>query len=232
MSNKNELINNQQQNNLVEIFSNKEILAEQDWKNLASAKDFIRDNFSQVPMYRPLPVKLFGVLNDKDFPTAESKYWQCKVEAEVHAEQLMNDIHDLESLKIAIEKADYLLHKLLAKQKSSELTSEQLEIDFDIREHKVNMSRLQFKMFKLQKQIKYRIEEIYEWKQITETLKEKDESINVSDFVQHYVNKMKMKTLEQANKISDKNSNEYKEVVKMSKNLDVIIDSFRQKQAH
>lgn len=229
MSNETREILNPIKNDLVSTFQKTEILTQQDWSHLESAKSFIVDNFAKVPMYRPLPVKLFGVLNDKDFPTSESKFWQCKVEAEVHAEQLMNDIHDLESIKIAIEKADYILQKMLYKKSTSESPSEKIELDFDIREHKVNMSRLEFKFMKLQKQIKYRIEEIYEWKKITEALVNTSQKIDTDDFVQHYVNKMKVKLLDAANNVKDKNADEYTELTKQANSLDKIIQSIRAK---
>jgi hypothetical protein len=232
MSNETKEITNPIKNDLVSNLQQTEILTQSDWSNLESAKSFIVDNFAKVPMYRPLPVKLFGVLNDKDFPSTEAKFWQCKVEAEVHAEQLMNDIHDLESMKIAIEKANYILDNMEHRKSKIETPEEMVEIDFDIREHKINMSRLQFKYLKLQKQIKYRIEEVYEWKKITEALLGTGHNVNTQDFVEHYVNKMKYKLLDSANKITDKNSSEYQELIKQSDNLGKIIQAIKVKQVH
>jgi hypothetical protein len=158
-------------NSLVDLFSKEAIIKDTDLSNLASCKDFIVDTFLTVPMYRTLPIKLFGVLSDDKFPTPESKFWQCKVEAEVHANELVRDIHNLEDMKINLEKSEYILtNSLLPKQELEQDQKIKAEMEFDVRKLKVSISRQRFEYFQLQKRIKYRIEEVTEWKQISDKL--------------------------------------------------------------
>jgi hypothetical protein len=165
-------------NGLIELFAACPLINEKDIKNLESAKNFIVETYSSVPMYRPLAIKLLGVLSNKEHPTNESKLWQCKVEAEVHANELVRDMHDLEKLKLHIEKNDYLLNQVM-KDKLAELENDKetiqnkhkkAEIEFDMRELSITISQQKFELFQLQKRIKYRIEEVHEWKLISEKL--------------------------------------------------------------
>jgi hypothetical protein len=172
---------------ILESLSSKSILTKQDMENLENNKNFILDNYYKVPMYRPLPVKLFGVLSDSSFPTPESKYWQCKIEAEVHADQLLNDIYDLELLQLNIEKLELTLIKIQTSYQAETDSDKKTIKEFDLRETKINLSKLQYKFIKLQKQIKYRIEEITEWKKISDSLATRNE-INTNNYVANYVN--------------------------------------------
>lgn len=161
---------------LVEMIAQETLIQQNDLKLLTESKGFIVDAYKSVPMYRPLVIKLFGVLNNSEFPTADSKFWQCKVEAEVHANELIKDLHDLELQKIQIERAQYLLQKILAKSEEEKDPETKLQVGFDIREQRILISRKQFDMLQLQKRIKYRIEEVVQWRQISEKL------IKSSDF--------------------------------------------------
>lgn len=145
-------------------------------------------------MYRPLPVKLFGVLNDTNFPTAEAKWWQCKVEAETHANELIRDIHDLELAKIELDKLKVILQRMESNRKTTKgRTTEDIAlIDLDIREQKVYISRKRFEIKQVEKRIRYRIEEVTEWKNISdELMRMHGKDIVKEDYVQHYINKLK-----------------------------------------
>lgn len=156
---------------LIEELYETSIITDKDVKAISDCKKFIADTYFSVPMYRPLVVKLFGVLNSKEFPTDDMKFWQCKVEAEVHASELVRDIHDMELQKNQIDRAKYVLEKMKDKEK----TSVDEEIKFDIKEQELIISKKMFELLQLSKRIKYRIEEVNEWRLISETLtKNKD----------------------------------------------------------
>jgi hypothetical protein len=162
--------NPSESNSLVEILNNTAIITEEDKQALSDCKVFIADTYKSVPMYRPLAVKLFGVLDDANFPTSDMKFWQCKVEAETHAMELVRDIHDLELQKNQIERAEFLLKRIHARHTEAETEDLKAEIMFDIKEQTLVISKKKFELFQLQKKIKYRIEEVNEWRQISETL--------------------------------------------------------------
>jgi hypothetical protein len=159
-----------QETSLVEMLANTNIIQENDYELLAESKQFIVDAYKSVPMYRPLVLKLFGVLNNSDFPTVDSKYWQCKVEAEVHANELIRELHDLELQKIQIERAKSILNRIIKKFNEELNTEIKQEVELDIKEQKILISKKQFELLQLQKKIKYRIEEVVQWKKISANL--------------------------------------------------------------
>ena len=156
---------------LVDTFLQNNILTNVDIQKLTGCKDFILDTYTSVPMYRSLAIKIFGVLNNKEFPTNESKYWQCKTEAEVHANEVIRDLHDMQIETLKIEKNEWYLSNVLSEKykKTSDETAKK-EIEFDMKELVIRISRQRFELSQLRKKIKYRIDEINDWKSISEKL--------------------------------------------------------------
>lgn len=209
---------------LISQLSSSPILSQKDLISFKEAKEFVVSCFTEVPMYRSLPIKIFGVLNDTDFPTAESKYWQCKVEAEVHAKQIVDDLHDLEMMNITLEKCQHVLGILEKKYNAEKNPSAKKDIEFDIREQKVSESRLKFKSYNLQKQIKYRIEEVTEWKKITEKLAENNDISN-TDYVSQYVNNIKH-SLQVKAKV-EKDETKKREILRNLQSIDILLSKFK-----
>jgi hypothetical protein len=167
---KNELttVDNQ---SLVELYSKNTIITDEDVAALAAAKEFITDTYLSVPMYRSLPVKIFGVLSNADFPTPESKFWQCKAEAEVHSKELVREMHDLDEMKLGIERSEFIYDRVMKpKYDLEEDDIKKKEVEFDMRKLSISISRQKFEMMQLLKKIKYRIEEIDEWRKISEQI--------------------------------------------------------------
>lgn len=177
---------------IIDILESQELLTDDICKDLVEAKDFIVSTYTDVPMYRPLPIKIFGVLADKNFPTPEAKFWQCKVEAEVHANELIRDIHDLELMNINLHKNIIIKEQMESKLESSGISDlDKRMIQLDIQEEKVNISKKRFEIKQVEKRIKYRISEVKEWKNISEKLKESSKDINSTNYINHYINKIK-----------------------------------------
>jgi len=185
----NEIIKNEK-SDILTLIEEKNLLDPSTQQQLMEAKEFIAETYTDVPMYRPLPVKLFGVLNDKDFPTPEQKYWQCKVEAEVHANELIRDLHDLELQKLEIEKIELLIEKIKTKIDMTSTDLDRKLIELDIKEQLIYISRKRFEIKQTEKRIKHRILEVGEWKKISDGLKENN-NINLHDYIQHYSDKIK-----------------------------------------
>lgn len=166
---------------LVELYSEIPILTGEDRQKLLESQNFMVSTFQSVPMYRTLPIKLFGVLCDAQFPTPETKFFQCKIEAEVHSTELVKELHELELMKIELERGEYLLNVVMKNkfEKESDEISKQ-EIMFDIRKQSIILSNKRFDMALLQKKIKYRIMEISEWKTISEKIAQQKDFNNIS----------------------------------------------------
>jgi len=202
-----EVVKNKKSDSILSLLKNDKILTSNDWDDLESSTGFIKECFKSIPMYRPLPVKIFGVLNDKECPTPETKFWQCRKEAEVHADQLIEDIHNLEMIRINIDRANYALDKMKNEYISEKNVDRKMEIEFDLRETQVNLSKLEYRGIKLQKQIKYRIEEVHEWKKISENIKS-SHNIETNSYIKQYVNNMRFNLIKKKNELSEENNKE------------------------
>lgn len=202
-------------------------MSKKDWDDLNESKSFIVETYNTVPMYRPLPLKLFGVLNNNDHPTPESKYWQCKIEAEVHAEQIINDIHSIELLNLNIEKSQFNLEIMLEEYNNQNDNIKKKQIEFDIREQRIHLSKLNFRLIKLKKELKYRIEEVNQWRKISNSIKETT-NIDTNSYIRQYLITMKHKLNQ---KIDISNDSTEKENLKTNINeLDKLLNSVNQKQ--
>jgi hypothetical protein len=183
---------------LSELFGKNPIITPTDSYDLKNCTEFIVDTYLSVPMYRTLPVKLIGVLNNEDFPTPEAKYWQCKAEAEVHSRELVRDLHDLEDMKINIEKTEYIYEKIQEKIEKGSIDAK--ELSFDARRTEVSISRQKFEYLQLEKRIHYRIEEVKEWKKISDTLVDNFGKIKDSNYADMLTQNFKKKWTQELSK--------------------------------
>jgi hypothetical protein len=210
---------------LINLLEETSLLTSDVCESLEKSKDFILSTYTDVPMYRPLPIKLFGVLNDKNFPTPSEKFWQCKVEAEVHANELIRDIHDLEIAKIDLDRALLLINKIVTKKSNSGLSEDDISLlELDLRELNVKVSRKRFEIKQIEKRIKYRIDEVTEWKKISDSLLEKNPDISANNYVVYYANKMK--TSLKSKLSGDLQSNENTHILQQIQIIDKALEQF------
>lgn len=154
---------------VVNKISNLTLLTPTDIKRLASAQAFIISTYTDVPEYRPLVVKMSSVLNDGNFPTPDSKFWQCKKEAEVHFNQLVTEIYKYERCVVDIEEMDYIISSSEKQIKENDNKIDPIKMGFEIRRMKIKREEYIFNMKILEKSIKYRINEVVEWAAIAES---------------------------------------------------------------
>ena len=155
---------------------NTSILNPEAINDLEKSKQFLLSTYTDVPMYRPMVVKLASVLNDKTCPTDDSKYWQCKKEAEVHFNELVGNVYKWHLSQIDLEEMDYKiasLETLLDEPNTIRSDIDPILIGFDLRRLKVKRERYEFNVKQLEKNIKYRIEEVTDWAAIADTLENK-----------------------------------------------------------
>jgi hypothetical protein len=143
-----------------------------------SAQAFVLSTYTDVPQYRPLMVKLTSVLNDGQFPTPDSKFWQCKAEAEVHFNEMARGISKYKKGIIDINEIDYKIR--LLEESIKEIEGKDSDVDpnlvrFDIQRLSVKREQYEFELKQLEKTIKYRMEEVSDWSSIASTLEDKCE---------------------------------------------------------
>ncbi len=142
---------------------------------LNEAKDFIKDCYIDVPSHRTLIQKNIGVLTDARFKTPDSKFWQCKKEAEVQFEQLFDAFISYQAVLIDIKE---LIYEREIEKEKIELNIDNKQFDptpsrFQIQRYDLKIKSLNMKIKKIEKEIKYRISEISDWFNIANEWKPK-----------------------------------------------------------
>jgi hypothetical protein len=146
------------------------ILTPADADRLAKAKAFVLSTYTDVPEYRPLVVKMASVLNDGQFPTPDSKFWQCKKEAEVHFNQMVGEVFKYERSLVDIEEMDYMIASF-DKALNEKLTPvDPMKLSFEVRRLRIKREEYLFSMKRLEKSIKFRIQEVVEWAAIANSV--------------------------------------------------------------
>ena len=210
-------------NEIVDQINDSTIISVDDIKKLEASKEFALSTYTDVPQYRPLIVKLVSVLNDSNFPTPDSKYWQCKSEAEVHFNELNRDLNKYKRSMVDLSEIDYKIEKL--KEKVDKKVDDEPELDknliqFDIQRLLIKKESYLFEMKQIEKRIKYRIEEISDWNVISQNLETQCE-YSKNDHKEHYSksfiksleNKIKATSNEKEKKILTEQLNTYKRMI-------------------
>ena len=145
------------------------LISPEDITKLKEAQDFLLSTYTDVKPFRPMITKLAGVLSNGKFATPDAKFWQCKIEAEVHFNEMIRDIHKYERAKIDLEEIDYEIERL-GKDLQNKNYEEPKKAEFQIRKLKVKRSEYEFEMKQIEKTIKGRIEEVTDWNTIAKKL--------------------------------------------------------------
>jgi hypothetical protein len=160
--------------NILQNFKEQVLISKDDLDSLNEAKEFAISSFVDTPQYRPMIVKLSSVLSDGQFPTTDAKFWQCKAEAEVHFNELVRNVYKIESLKVDIEELGYKIKTAESILNSDSQTSKEIGdpevMKFDIRRLKIKKESIEFEVKLIEKNTKYRIEEVTDWYNIASSL--------------------------------------------------------------
>jgi hypothetical protein len=159
-------------------------------QKLTAAKEFIFDSYINVPSHRTMVDKVVGVLTDGNFPTPDAKFWQCKKEAEVQFRELLRAYNAYQRGLVDMKEILYRIE--LAKQEMESPTSPNVDpvlIQFDVDRLQLKLQDYSMKMKELEKEVKYRIEELSDWYNIAEDIKG---SLEYSDknYNEHEVKRM------------------------------------------
>jgi hypothetical protein len=154
------------------------LITPEESKRLADSQAFILSNFRDVPSYRPMIVKLTSVLSDMNFPTIDKKYWQCKIEAEVHFNELVRDYFKYERSIVDIEELAYKISEIESMFTKVVEPNVKLDINlitFDKKRLVLKKAQYEYELKILEKDIKFRIQEVIDWAFISQQLSGKCE---------------------------------------------------------
>jgi hypothetical protein len=140
-----------------------------DVAELKKAEAFIFSTYTDVRQFRPLINKVTSVLSNGKFPTADAKFWQCKAEAEVHFNELRRDLFKHDRSTVDIEEIAYKIASMEVILNNNDIKDyDKNLIGFDLRRLQTKKDQYKFELKQLEKTMKYRIEEITDWKKISE----------------------------------------------------------------
>ncbi len=145
----------------IETLKGSKIITDEDLKSLLDLQDELKDVFLHSQVFRTRTEMEVSVLNDIEFPTPDSKYWQAVREQNVMFQELVYLSYDYRKTSLEIED--------LKRQKEKEkdkIKKELLEVEIE---------RKTFDLLNMEKVAKDRIREIKEWHQIKQNLLDKVE---------------------------------------------------------
>lgn len=132
---------------------------------LKKAQSFLLSTYTDVPVFRSFMEKYVGVLTNARFPTPDSKFWQCKKEAEVQFNELLKAMLRYKSLNIDIEECVYKINDLNKKKELDNVEHPTL-VQCDISRLELKLAEIKLHIKSVEKEIKYRIVEIGDWNEI------------------------------------------------------------------
>lgn len=154
-------------NSIISEINNTSLLNEDDANKLKNSKEFIVSTYKDVPIYNSRIAKVSSILSDGKFPTADAKFWQCKMQAEVHFNELVRASFKLDRAHIDIEELDYqikVLDSMITEEANTDLNK--IKLQFDRRRLLNKLNQYNFELKLLEKDIKQRLREISEWSDI------------------------------------------------------------------
>jgi hypothetical protein len=168
-----------------------DIITPEEIRRLKEASAFALSNFRDVPTYRPMIVKLTSVLNDANFPTIDKKYWQCKIEAEVHFNELIRNYFKYDRSLIDLRELDYKINEISSMLSRDVEPPDGKKLDpnllkFDQERLQNTKSQYEYELKLLEKDIKYRIQEVVDWSYISEQIAGKCE-FSTTNYQEHTI---------------------------------------------
>jgi len=131
---------------------------------LKDAQVFLLSTYTDVPAFRTYIEKYVGVLTNSRFPTPDSKFWQCKKEAEVQFNELLKAMLRHKAYGIEMDELNYKIGILETQKKEAE---HPLLVGYDIAKLQVKVAEIGLHIKGVEKEIKYRILEIGDWNTIS-----------------------------------------------------------------
>ena len=104
----------------LDIIGESNILTDVDLNVIGDLKEELVDNFMHAQVFRTRTEMEVSVLNDMNFPTPDSKFWQCQREQGVHFHELVMLSYEYRKNLVEIRK---LQRKLSSLNKTSWIRS-------------------------------------------------------------------------------------------------------------
>lgn len=126
---------------------------------------FALASHTDTPAYRSMSDKMH--ILTKHHTDNDDRYWQCKAETEVHSRECINDVFKLKRAMLDVNEIEVKMD--LLRVDSSNTTDSRI-LKIEEQRLLLRLDEYKFNMALLEKQIKYRIQEINDWAALAKTL--------------------------------------------------------------
>jgi hypothetical protein len=176
---------NQKTLNILNEINKLTLITPENLAKFQESQEFVLSTYTDVPQYRPLIVKLTSVLNDGQFPTPDSKFWQCKAEAEVHFNEMVRSLNKYKRALVDLKEIDYKIAQYESIKIENKENVDPVLVDFQIQRLQLKRENYEFELKQVEKNIKYRMEEVTDWASIADSLADKCE-FSTNSHSDHY----------------------------------------------
>jgi len=132
------------------------LLTQHNFDLLSQINRNLTENWEKRQVFRTETEMRFSVLNDVDFPTRASKYWQC-------VREQSNMLDNLATISF-----DYRRNEVRLKRLQKDLT--EADSAFDIEEIEIDIDECEYRRASLQQNANDRVRELYLWAQLMQEL--------------------------------------------------------------
>ena len=173
---------------IIEEIKKTDLITEKDIENIKKAQAFLLTSYKNVPVYNTRISKVVSILSDAKFPTNDSKYWQCKMQAEVHFNELIRGFQKIDRANIDLEEIQYqigTLDNIINSKENLEATKfDEMKLKFDRRRLVNKLNQYAFELKLLEKDVKQRLREINDWAEMAASF-ENSCNYSVTDYEDH-----------------------------------------------
>lgn len=173
---------------IINEIKNTDLITEQDIENIKKAQTFLLTSYKNVPIYNTRISKVISILSDAKFPTNDAKFWQCKMQAEVHFNELVRGFHKIDRANIDLEEIQYqiaTLDNIINSKENLEATKfDEMKLKFDRRRLVNKLNQYTFELKLLEKDVKQRLREINDWAEMATSF-ENNCKYSVTDYEDH-----------------------------------------------
>lgn len=147
----------------IDKISNMELLDEEDKLAFNEISTEIREAWDKKQIWRTDFEIEYGVLNSVDFPTPDSKYWQCLKELDAVFDQMMQTYYKFKEKQIEFKMMD--VHIKRNKEAMEEIESETDKELFELKNEQLEnkKDKISYSLLNLKQQVKDRIREMKQW---------------------------------------------------------------------
>jgi hypothetical protein len=149
--------------NAIDKISNMELLDEEDKVVFNEISNEIKEAWDKKQIWRTDFEIEYGVLNSVDFPTPDSRYWQCLKEMDAVFDQMMQTYYKFKEKQIEFKILDVHIKKNTDMLKEIEDENDKELFELKVEQLQNKKDKISYSLLNLKQQVKDRVREMKQW---------------------------------------------------------------------